>query len=134
MARNRLTIFGHHRSRELAERHARELSKEHGKPFEIIARRDSSGRYSKHGHSFEFQAEEREWIMWLLTVDFKVGKRHYVRDVLVPGFSDETFADLHARALETIDEKGRDLLKFMNKNNTTIAEGPPTRARKAQFR
>lgn len=54
MARN--LVDGQHRSLELAERHLAALARENpGAEVKIIARRDASGKFSKHGRSFQFE-------------------------------------------------------------------------------
>jgi len=51
-----MIIVGNHRSAALAQRHLRELRREHkGSTVEIISRRNASGRYSGRGQYFWFE-------------------------------------------------------------------------------
>jgi hypothetical protein len=51
---------GRHRSLELAERHARQLTRAHGGTWIITSRRTDDGRFSSHGHNFTFKQEPEE--------------------------------------------------------------------------
>ena len=54
-------FYGEHRSRELAERRARELQRENPTAkVEIVARRRADGRFSKHGTQWTFRATREE--------------------------------------------------------------------------
>ena len=66
------TVYGEHRSRDLAERRARELERKYGVPYEITERRDARGRYNERGRSFTFERgkaeKEKEYV---LNFDYK---------------------------------------------------------------
>jgi hypothetical protein len=49
------TIIGHHRSAALAEAHRRRLELKHRVPVEIVARRNSRGKFSQRGRTFVFK-------------------------------------------------------------------------------
>lgn len=55
-----MTIIGHHRSADLAERHRRALEQEYNAPVEITSRRNAAGRYSSRGNTFTFEVTEPE--------------------------------------------------------------------------
>lgn len=60
-----LTIYGEHRSLELAERHRRQIERVTEGQAAIVARRNAAGRYSPRGHYFTFRVDipirEKEW-------------------------------------------------------------------------
>lgn len=78
-------IYGKHRSRTLAERHARDLSRKFDAPFEIIARRRADGRYSTRGHFFTFEEQEptEEKVEYVLHFDYGKKRRGNPIDVQV---------------------------------------------------
>jgi hypothetical protein len=54
VARN--LVSGQHRNLELAQRHRAALARENpGAEIKIVARRDASGKFSKHGRAFQFE-------------------------------------------------------------------------------
>ena len=62
-----MKIISHHRSRALAERHRKELEREHGTTFSYT-RRNKFGRFSYRGKFFIFQESENKIVEWLITI------------------------------------------------------------------
>jgi hypothetical protein len=63
-----MKIEGQHRSLSLAERHLSELQRNYpDRQVEIVARRNSKGQYSSHGHYFTFEVKEEEIQVWIIT-------------------------------------------------------------------
>lgn len=63
-------IIGFHRSRELAERHARKIN---GK---IVSRRNSSGKFSNRGHWFTFKLQPKELTRYTVGITFPFKKEY----------------------------------------------------------
>lgn len=75
-------------------------------------------------------------IQHLVSIDLKParGKSYGKRDFLVPAQRGASFTTLRKITQETLSGPERQLLQFFKKDNVTISEGSPTRARKAQLR
>jgi hypothetical protein len=82
--------------------------------------REDSGNIFSHLVSLELQPDS--------------GESYGTRDFLIPAPRGASFTTLKKIAQETLTGPERQLLQFFKKENVTISEGPPTRARKAQFR
>ena len=83
-----MKFTGHHRSRELAERHRKELERVHGTAFKLT-RKNRYGRYSSRGRSYVF-TDTGNIVEWLVTISVHSrsieGQRSHERqaDFLVP--------------------------------------------------
>lgn len=79
---------------------------------------------------------DSENIGHLVSINLKPGrgKSYGKRDFIVPAPRGASFTTLKKIAQETLTGPERQLLQFFKKDNVTISEGPPTRARKAQLR
>ena len=86
-----------HRSRALAERHRKELEREHGTKF-TYTRRNAAGRFSNGGQFFVF--ESKDIVEWLVTISVHSksieGQRSHDRtaDFLVPAPATATEAEV----------------------------------------
>jgi hypothetical protein len=80
--------------------------------------------------------ESHESIQHLVSLDLKPARRksYGKRDFVIPAPRGASFATLKRIAQETLTGPERQLLQFFRKENVTISEGAPTRARKAQLR
>lgn len=96
--KNTFTIVVQSRSRELAERRARDLRRKYdAEKVEIIARRSASGRYSERGQFFTIRITPKSATEYVLHFDYgsnKKGKKQLIRFQLhLVGPNDATDAE-----------------------------------------
>lgn len=122
---------------ETRVRNARSLAAKKGwKTREAKNRKRSKGVSRRIQGRQKPQQADRKVIQYLVSLDLKPsrGRSYGKRDFLVPATRGASFTRLKQIAQETLTGPERQLLQFFKKDNVTISEGPPTRARKAQLR
>lgn len=62
-----MTIHGYHRNKKLAERHRKQLEREHGLVFVIAHRLNRHGEESLRGKHFVFKSLKKK-IRWIVTI------------------------------------------------------------------